>query len=234
MGNYVLNTEIVDKKGLASAAVDVIISYWEKFVEFYCQDIFYKKTNWSVYFNGNGKQIVFFPGLPDIISISSMYSIDSDGVETLIAADNYKYKSYCVKYGIWARGFRNYRMVCDIGHDTLDRNGNTDEKYKPEAIKEAIRMLVVNTLDTYYGTTSGTTTQQSSTGLGDLSSESIGDYSWSRREKNKTLLQTDDPTDIPIVNMLLQPYKNRRPQLQVIDSNLNDYEDDESLMEVYK
>lgn len=240
MGNYVLNSDITDKKSLPNSVIDAIITGWEKFIEFYCQDFFYKETGQIVYFNGNGKQIMFFPGLPNIISVTSINYIDSNGVEDLVEAADYRVKPYCVKKhisGVWVRGFKNYKMICDVGHDTTDVYGNSDEKYKPSSIVESIKILVANTLDTYYSASAGTTLISVTTGLESLSSESIGDYSYSMKAKTGTLLQSSAPTDIPIVDMLIQPYKNRRPQLMVFDSNQSDIYtgyDDESLMDVYK
>lgn len=238
MGNYVTPLDIVDQKGLPEATINAIITAFEESVEYWCQRIFYKNEGYVVKFRGNAKTIQFFPGLYNIISVTSIHTIDSDDTETLIPASNYGNNTYSVfkkAGGLWTRRvYPTYKITCDVGHDTLDANGNTDKFYKPNGIVEAIKMLVVNALDTAYGTTSGTSTNIVTTGMEGLKSEKIGDYSYQIREKTVDFLNNPNPYDLPIVNELIRPFKNTRPTLMVWDSNLNKGTDEDNLMATYK
>jgi len=237
MGNYITNADIVDHKGLSSARIDEIIEAFEQQVEIWCRDVFYKKSL-TFHFSGNGNAVIIFRRLPAIISISQIESRSSSNLYTALGATSYRYDKHKVKRqvgGYFAEGFLNYRITMDVGHDTTDFEGVTDTKYKPQLLKEALNVLIVNFLNDYIGTSSSGTVGFIATPEIKMKSEDVGqgDYSYTRALSFAFSANSDTPSGIPFVDDALRSLRRKRLTAKTLGKSYNRLYYDYSLADVY-
>lgn len=218
MGNYVLVADIEDKGAVSDAQIEIYIDICEKFLEYYLNDLFYTKEDWIVPFDGTGDNAIFFGSMPNIISVDSVVSVDSEGVPTTIDTSLYKVEKFCLyrspSNGIWALGRQNYRMVADIGHAATDLHGNPDDKYKSNTIKEAVKIMVANIINDYTDPITGTLI---STDWEKYKQEKGSEYMYILKNPQSVSRKSEHPTGIAFVDMSIQHLKNRMPVLHTLD-----------------
>lgn len=223
MGNYITKADISNQGNIPNARIESLIATIEKFFEWYCCDIFYDKSVIHN-FDGNNKQEVFFHDLHDIVSCTKIESISYDGTATEIDEDSYIITPWSVSkypYGLFEAGKRNYRFTGKVGHGQNDLDGNADEWYKPDAIKEACIITIEQIiLEQFNNTASGGTGTSLPSKKVRYQSESISDYSYTLNKIAQATLDSSTPTGIPYVDMIIQPWRRDEPEFMLLDEQV--------------
>ena len=215
MSIYVTKDDIPDTKNLSDAAIEMLLNSCEAMIHYACQDIFYEKD--AVYkFTGDDSMYHFVAKRPYIIEIEKIDFTDIDGTSDEIDSSYYILsESFLITRisGNWERGLPfNYHVTCTMGRS------ESDEFYKPDAIKLAIIALATNILDEYYEEATGTGSSIISTPVYKFSSESITNYSYTLKNMQQINLDSKTPFGIPYIDNLISPYRNKSLNVSVVSS----------------
>lgn len=228
MGIYITSDDIIDKAGLSDDDVEEIIDTYEEALHEWFGEIFYELEDQVFKFRGNDKPTIFVPTLApyNLVSIDSVVYINYTGDEDTLDSSNYEFNEYSITRldGLWYRSRKeNYKITCSLGNASTDRNGNTNKRYKPKILIQALKVLVGRDINELYGTS------DEGTGMIDddkilpfnFNKEKAHDYSYERRKVDSKSLG-DSPTGIPSIDFKLNQLKKDKIVMMGLDSNLND------------